>query len=203
MSGAGVIPAKMEFVARTEGSGQSRATVVPFPSEILSITTAAAKGHEDAAREFFQRYCDLLFRYLLVVSRGREDHAREILSIAMIKAARTIRPMQTDADVWRWLTRIALNAFIDDCRKNKRRISTDELPAILPAPEPDQSLTDALNESLQELPLEEREILEQYYFEEQSQAALAEAANTSRKAVESHLARIRQKLRAAILKKLS
>src|SRR4051794_15174507 len=136
MSGAGTIPIKMDFVARTESSTQSRPTVVPFPSEIFVLTTAVARADEDAAREFFNRYCDRLFRYLLVVTRGHEDHARDILSLAMIKSVSAIRPMQTDADVWRWLTRIALNAFIDDCRKNKRRIAPEQLPEILAAPDP-------------------------------------------------------------------
>jgi RNA polymerase sigma factor (sigma-70 family) len=64
-------------------------------------------------------------------------------------------------------------------------------------------LNDALNEALSELPAEECELVERFYLGDESQAALAEDIHSTRKAVESRLARIRRKLRSAILKKLS
>jgi RNA polymerase sigma factor (sigma-70 family) len=141
---------------------------------------------------------------LIVVARGDEESARESLSHAMIKAARYMKPMRSDEDIWRWLARLGWTSFIDHCRKNQRRIVTaPELKGSENAAAQDTELAAALNECLADLPLEEREIIERFYFEDQSQAALAAQANSTRKAVESKLARIRQKLRTAILKKLS
>src|SRR5437879_5233784 len=83
-----------------------------FPDEFLALTQAVIAGDESAASDFFNRYCDRLFRYLLVVCRGNEDSAREALSQAMIKAARHMKPMRSDEDIWRWLTRLAWTSFV-------------------------------------------------------------------------------------------
>jgi RNA polymerase sigma-70 factor (ECF subfamily) len=173
--------------------------------ECLALTQAVANGDETAAREFFAKYFDRLFRYALVLTRGEEDLSREIVSETMIKAARHIKPMRTDGDVWRWLARIARNSFVDHCRKNQRRISTIPLEGSAGdvRVDADGVLTSALNECLAELADEERKLVEQFYIEDQSQAELAEETHTTRKAVESRLARIRKKLRAAILQKIS
>lgn len=181
--------------------------IVPLPlegvNEFLALTQGVIAGDDAAATDFFNRYCDRLFRYLIVVARGDEDAARESLSHAMIKAARYMKPMRSDEDIWRWLARLGWTSFIDHCRKGQRRIATmPEVRAQSGAPE-NTELASALNECLADLSLEEREIIERFYFEDQSQAALAAEANSTRKAVESKLARIRQKLRTAILKKLS
>jgi RNA polymerase sigma-70 factor, ECF subfamily len=197
-----IIALKMFAEPSEQSRDDSRDSVVPFPSAILAMTKGAATGDESACRDFFNQYCDRLYRYFLVVTRGDEDFSRDLLSISMIKAVRGIRPMQTDADVWRWLTTIGRNAFIDHCRKNKRIIS-NEIPQTLATANPDQTLVHALNECMDELSPDERDVIERYYFDNESQLDVANATHTTRKAVESRLARIRQKLHAAILRKLS
>jgi RNA polymerase sigma-70 factor, ECF subfamily len=198
-----IIALKM-FAEQSEQNSRdsSRESIISLPSATLQMTKAAALGDETACRNFFNQFCDRLYRYLLVLSRGDQDLSRDLVSISMIKAVRTIRPMNTDADIWRWLTTIARNSFIDQLRKNRRMI-TKEISHTLPAPDTDETLRDILNESVNELSTEEREIIERYYYENESQTELAGAHQTSRKAVESRLGRIRQKLRAAVLRKLS
>jgi RNA polymerase sigma-70 factor, ECF subfamily len=197
-----LIALKMFAEQSDESRDASRDSIIPLPSAIHELTKAAACGDESACRDFFNQFCDRLYRYLLGATRGDQDLSRELLSISMIKAVRTVRAMNTDADVWRWLTTIARNTFIDHCRKN-RRFSVSEIPESLAIANPDRTLQHALNECLDELSAEEREVIERYYFENESQMDVANATNCSRKAVESWLARIRQKLRAAILRKLS
>jgi RNA polymerase sigma-70 factor (ECF subfamily) len=199
-----------KFMTFAERRGEDeRDKIVPLDAltanDSLALTQGVAAGDEAASAEFFNRYCDRLFRYLLVVSRGNEDQAREALSDAMIKAARHTKPMRSDEDIWRWLRRLAWTSFIDHCRKKERRIVmlSDEGMLERAAPEPRGELTNALNECLSELPAEERAMVEGFYFEEQSQSDLAKERNSTRKAVESRLARIRQKLRGSILKKLA
>ncbi len=203
MTGPTVNTLPMTFVGRPDGAEDLRPAVIPFPSRVPEITKAASLGNEAAAREFFETYCDRLFRYLVVLSHGDEESARETLSNAMIKAIRKMQRMETDEDCWRWLTIIARHCYVDLCRKQKRRIITDDMPETLATPQPDNILIQALNEAVSELPATERDIVERYYFDDTSQLNLAAEENISRKAVESRLARIRKKLRAAILKKLS
>jgi RNA polymerase sigma factor (sigma-70 family) len=185
-----------------ESRGAPRDSIIPLPCAILEMTRAAVTGDEAACRNFFEQFCDRLYRYLLVVTRGDQDLSRELLSISMIKAIRSIQPMKTETDAWRWLTTIARHAFVDHCRKN-RRLVTKEIPETIAADNPDQTLLQVLNESVDELSPEEREVIERYYYDDESQLKLAEANHISRKAVESRLARIRQKLRAAVLRKLA
>ena len=196
----------MAFVAQ----GEDRSKVVSFSQaaadECAALTQRVAAGDESAAREFFEKYCDRIFRYALVMTRGNEDVAREILSTTMIAAARYMRPLASDEDVWRWLTRIASSRFVDHCRKTSRAIpltDSDEILSRMAAPNPDTTLNNALDEALSELPPDERELVERFYIDDESQAALAEEIQSTRKAVESRLARIRRKLRAVIIQKLS
>jgi len=196
----------MAFVAQ---AGE-RPSAVPFPvapaNEFLALTQKAATGDDSAAQEFFEKYCDRIFRYALVMTRGNEDLACELLSGTMIKAARYMRPLASDEDIWRWLTRIIRTQFVDHCRKTRRVVPmahSDEALAHAAAPNPDSTLNNALNEALSELPASERELVERFYLGEESQTALAEDIHSTRKAVESRLARIRKKLRSAIIQKLS
>ena len=200
------VQAIMAFV----GQGEDRSKVVPFSTaaadECAALTQRVAVGDESAAREFFEKYCDRIFRYALVMTRGNEEVARDILSTTMITAARYMRTLGSDEDVWRWLTRIARSRFVDHCRKSRRTIpltDSDEVLSRTAAPNPDATLNNALNEALSELPVDERELVERFYIDDESQAALAEEIQSTRKAVESRLARIRRKLRAAIIQKLS
>jgi RNA polymerase sigma-70 factor (ECF subfamily) len=196
----------MAFVAQ---AGE-RPNAVPFSvapgNEFLALTQKATIGDDAAAQQFFETYCDRIFRYALVMTRGNEDLAREILSGTMIKAARYMRPLASDDDIWRWLARIARTQFVDHCRKARRIVPmalSDEALTVAATPNPDGTLNDALNEALSELPAQERELIERFYLGEESQTALAEDIHSSRKAVESRLARIRRKLRAAIIQKIS
>src|ERR1051326_1619151 len=102
-------------VSRAKGQRDDKIVTLAqrFPDESLALTQAVMAGAEGAARDFFNRYCDRLFRYLLVVCRGNEDAAREALSQAMIKAARHMKPMRSDEDIWRWLTQLAWTSFVD------------------------------------------------------------------------------------------
>jgi RNA polymerase sigma-70 factor (ECF subfamily) len=176
------------------------------PNPFLALTQRVAAGDDLAAREFFETYCDRIFRYALALARGNEEVAREILSLTMIKAARHMQPLASDDDIWRWMTRIARNCFVDHYRKSRRVVplnDSDEALAFAAAPNPDTTISGALDEALTELPIRDRELIERYYLDEQSQSALAEEICATRKAVESRLARIRRKLRAAILQKLA
>ncbi|HZI32205.1 MAG TPA: sigma factor-like helix-turn-helix DNA-binding protein, partial [Candidatus Binatia bacterium] len=66
----------------------------------------------------------------------------------------------------------------------------------------DAPLFDALENCLAAMGVEERELIEAFYFKEGSHESVARERRTTPKAVESKLARVRQKLRAAILKRM-
>src|SRR5688500_4102873 len=90
------------------------------PSETVRLTRAMERGEEEAYREFFRLYFHRLLAYLLVVTRGQETQARDLVQQTMIKVAKHVRPFADEAALWRWLTLLARTAAIDEGRKSQR-----------------------------------------------------------------------------------
>jgi len=141
---------------------------------------------------------------LIVLCRGDEELSRDLLQVTMLKVVRSIRHFDDEAAFWNWLAAIARNNFLDYARKARRRpqfepiLESGNAPAA--ANDEDAELVAALEQALGQLPNEERALIESFYFESGSYGSLAAQQNVSPKAVESRLARVRQKLRHAILK---
>jgi RNA polymerase sigma factor (sigma-70 family) len=191
----------------TEGGGQSRAD--PPALDLLQITAAIRTGNEAAFQIFYEHYCDRLYRYLLVLTSGNEDVSRELMQITMTKVVRAMKPIADERSFWSWLSTIARNAFLDACRKSRRQpslvpLSASELDVINPpAPaDEDSPLLQALDDCLAALEPGDRELIRAFYFGHASQQAIAQREHTTPKAVESKLARIRQKLRENVLRRL-
>jgi RNA polymerase sigma-70 factor (ECF subfamily) len=176
---------------------------------VLRITQGVKAGDEEAFREFYCAYCDRLFRYLLVLTNGEEQLARDSLQIVMTKAARSMKPFAEERLLWNWLAAIARHTLVDAWRRSRTSPQFAALGnADPPAPdgsaatEADSRLMEALEACLDELEPEARDLVEAYYFRAESQQAIAEQHGATSKAVESKLARIRLKLRQSILQRL-
>lgn len=169
-----------------------------------------AQGDESAYRAFYDAYFDRLFRYLLVVTAGDEDAAREALQSALVRVVRHIKVFASEEVLWSWLTVLARSALSDQNRKRRRYFAVldrfawhTRAPQAVPVdPEADSRLGDSLEACLEALPADERRLVEGKYFEGRSVRDLAGEFSLSEKAVESRLGRVRQKLRIAILERL-
>lgn len=165
-----------------------------------------ARGDEAAFREFYDAYFDRLLRYLLVVTSGNEQAAREALQAAMIRVVRHIKPFEAEEKFWSWLTVLARSALADETKKQRRwsafleRFSrhAEAENAIGHDGAADAKLRELLEQNLSGLPLEEQELVAQKYFSRRSVREIAEERQTTEKAVESRLTRVRCKLKDAI-----
>lgn len=166
-----------------------------------------AHGDEAAFRAFFDAYFDRLFRYLLVVTGGDETAAREALSAAMVRVARHVKPFDTEAQFWGWLTVLARTARADEAKKQRRwfaflekfsRQAETESVARNDG-EADGRLRELLEQSVEALPPDEKELIAQKYFTSHSVREIAATRQTTEKAVESKLSRVRRKLKDGIL----
>lgn len=187
--------------------------LLPLPvqdaNSVQELTARMKDGDEAAFSVFYERYCDRLFRYLIVLTRGDEDRSRDLLQATMTKVVRSVRRVADERQFWNWLAAIARNCFVDALRKARR---TPQVVPLLPEDAPampsavaaddDAPLFDALENCLAAMGVEERELIEAFYFKEGSHESVARERQTTPKAVESKLARVRQKLRAAILKRM-
>jgi RNA polymerase sigma-70 factor (ECF subfamily) len=187
--------------------------VIPLPREddeqIRRMTAGMYEGEERAFEEFYDSYYDRLFRYLLLLTRGNEELTRELIQVTMTKAMGRPRRFDTEGQLWNWVAAIARNAFIDSIRRTRRTpqivslLAEDnaEMACVLPD-DADGELLAVLENCISALDGEERELIESFYFKDGSHRSVAEERGLTPKAVESRLARVRQKLRQAVLQKL-
>ena len=173
---------------------------------MATLTSRLAAGDERAFNALYERFCDRLYRYLIVMAHGDEPMARDLLQAAWIKLVRSGRVFHEETHLWNWLTRVARNQHIDQLRRQSRTpnlVSLEETGADVeraPAATAMELLLDeALAHGLGRLAPDEHRLVDGFYFQKLSQQDLAERGGASVRAVESRLGRIRQKLRQLIL----
>lgn len=196
-------------VAGQSGVGSSAASLCQSP-DIAALTRAMAGGDEAAYRQFYDGYFDRLLRYLLVVTGGNEETAREALQLALVRVVRHVKAFETEEKFWSWLTVLARSALADESRKRRRYFAFLERftrhqetgPSAMDNGEADEQLRALLESKLTALPEDERQLVEQKYILRQSVREIADGQQTTEKAVESRLSRVRRKLKDAVLAEL-
>jgi len=179
------------------------------PSEVARLTRSMQRGDEEAYREFFRLYFHRLLAYLLVVTRGNETIARDLVQQTMIKVAKHVRVFEEEAVLWRWLTVLARTAAVDEGRKSQRYFGFLERlwhgrEEWAPAGKEEECAVERLLAGkLEELETEDRRVLEKKYLEGNSVKEIASDLGTTEKAIESRLSRVRAKLKEALLKELN
>ena len=169
-----------------------------------------AAGDDMAYRTFHDAYVSRLWRYLLVVTRGNEDVAREALQSMLVRVVRYVRVFSDEAAFWSWLTVLARSALSDQTRQRRRYLAFldrfTQHVRVERAPnddsQADAKLLTLLDRSVAALPSEERDLVERKYFARQPVRQIAEQLQTTEKAVESRLGRIRRKIKDAIVAEL-
>ena len=195
--------------AGQSGIGSPRAPSRQSP-DIAALTRAMAAGDETAYRQFYDGYFDRLLRYLLVVNGGNEEAAREALQLALVRVVRHVKVFESEEKFWSWLTVLARSALADESRKRRRYVAfldrftrhQETGPAAMDNGEADEQLRVLLESKLTALPEDERQMVEQKYILRQSVREIADGQQTTGKAVESRLSRVRRKLKDAVLTEL-
>ena len=169
------------------------------PSSIAALTQRMAAGDDAAFSEFHQAYASRLFRYLLALHRGDGHTASDVLQETLIRVVRHVRRFEDEQVLWDWLAKLARSAAADHGRKGSRyrrfldRFSTHSI--ALPEIPDDGHLLAALQSAMDQLPPEERDLLQAKYDHGQSVRDLARQHLTSEDAIQSRLARARRRLR--------
>jgi len=178
-------------------------------ADIAALTARMVQSDETAWREFYDGYFDRLLRYLLVVANGREEAAREALQLTLMRVVRNIKKFNSETALWSWLTVLARSSIVDEARKRNRYLAlldrffhSESVATSAHESEADARLLRVLEQRVANLPPEERDLIERKYFDEGSVREIADELETSEKAIESRLVRIRRKLKDAILTQL-
>src|SRR5688572_1358408 len=93
------------------------------PPDIAALTARMVHSDETGWREFYDAYFNRLLRYLLVVTNGREESAREALQLTLMRVVRNIRNFDSEAAFWSWLTVLARSSVVDEARKRNRYLA--------------------------------------------------------------------------------
>jgi RNA polymerase sigma-70 factor (ECF subfamily) len=154
----------------------------------------------------YDQYHERLFRLAVVLDRGDESLAHEIVQSVLLTAAAKLRPLESEAHLWHWLARVARQHLAKTWRQRQRepaRVPLAELPEATNPIDSDAVLETGLDAALQALDPEDRQTVEWFYFDGLSHKEIAERLNTTPKAVSSRLKRTRAKLRSLIARRLS
>jgi len=168
------------------------------------------QGDEAAYRNFHEAYVHRLSRYLLVITSGNEDAAREALQATLVRVVRHIKVFPDETQFWNWLTVLARTALADQRRKQRRYFSFLDRFTVHARTEAavandiaaDARLLALLDRGLCALSQEDREVVERKYFNRQSVREIAEELQSTEKAIESRLTRVRRKLKETLLTEL-
>ena len=177
--------------------------------DISQLTAQMVKGDEMAYRTFYDHYFNRLLRYLLVVTGGREEAAREAIQQTLLRVVRHIKAFDSEETFWSWLTVLARSSIVDEERKRSRYFALldrffqrQQLDVGFTEDDTDAHLLELVEKNLALLSDEERDLIERKYLEHGSVKEIAGEMQSSEKAIESRLVRIRKKLREAILAQL-
>jgi len=176
-------------------------------AEARALAAAIARGDEQAFRALYDRYHDRLLRLALVLGRGDESLAQDLVQTVFVTAAKKLRRIESDGHLWNWLARVARQASAKAWRKRLRdptmahaEALTEDCPALV---EPDSFLEEKLDAAMKSLDADEQQLLRIFYFDRLSQKEIADQLGMTPKAVSSRLERVREKLRSLIKRALS
>jgi len=206
LGGAGFALVSARADTQIERTLKSRNPTAGDSSDIRALTLAVRGGDADAFSRFYDLYSFRIYRFLLVLAGGDENAAREICQAVFIKLAKRFEVFDAERALWAWLCTLAKNSFIDFYRAEQRQnrfVSLEELaPALASDTDTANQLSEVLRHALAALPPEERELIQSAYVDERPLQELADASGQTYKAVESRLARLRQKLKKQLLQNL-
>lgn len=170
------------------------------------MTRGIRAGDEAAFDAFYADYADRMRRYLLVLARGDEETAGDVLQDALLRVIRYAQPLENAEELWRWLVSVMRSALIDRARRDGRARAFP-LDAERESPErSERSATDRLSslldDALAALPPDERGLLEERYVRGASPAEMALRRASTLEALAMRLSRLRRRLRDFILEGL-
>ena len=198
------LPETLTPRSAVETSNQS--TACAPDAEACQLVAAIARGDEAAFEQLYECYHRRLLRLSLMLGRGDELLAHDTVQETFIVAAGKLRRVDGANHLWNWLARVARQQ-IGRCSRQRKRdaalVSAEGLSERAVAEKSDTQLEEILDAALTSLDMEEREIIERFYFDRLSHKEIAEQLAVTAKAVSSRLERARAKLRLLITKRLS
>ena len=177
--------------------------ITPIVGRCRHLTTLMMRGDEAAWREFHDDYFDFLARY--AHHRGaRGGDIEDLVQATYLRILRHVKPIDDWGGFEGWLRCLMRCEVIDQGRKGARRTTLMEKFAHW---QEDRRAGNGGDEGRVEdllalLPREDRQLMTRCYVEGWTHQELAVEARSTPKAIESKLARLRNRLRERATHKL-
>lgn len=194
------------------GPGErSRAPPAPSPGlDVLRVTTAVRAGDAEAFGEFYEAWFDRACAIAQAITRGDEAFCLDVVQDAMLRMIRSMRPMESEERLARWVARVVHTTAIDRLRRESRRARREARASELRprgfAVPVDQELLERvawLEAALPTVSEEERVLLTERFENEKTLEAAGAAVGLSGNVAHSRIRRALGRLRALAGKRFS
>lgn len=101
------------------------------------------RGEEPAIEQFYRRFFDRLYGLARKASHRDESFCLDVVQDAMLRIVRTIRPIETEAQLLAWLKLVIQSVCYDALRREQRRQAREAAAARAASP-PDPAAAEHL-----------------------------------------------------------
>ncbi len=158
---------------------------------------------EEEGLRLLQIYYTPLIRYIVSPILKDKSEQEDCISEVTMKIWNNIASFDNSKGSFNgWITAIARNTALSRAKKQRPTISTEDIPADLPSPDPtpeealiQKEREQMLMNALSKLSQKDRALFYRKYYYLQSTAQIAAELGTTERAVEGKLYRIKKKLR--------
>lgn len=151
---------------------------------------------KEKIEEIYNKFSKPLL-YFILKHVSNKSLAEDLLHEVFIKAYKNIESVEDKNNIQAWLYKIASNTIIDYYRKNEMK--TIENYELYFKEEEEESvineLSCCLNTLIDELPVKQKEVLQEVYFSEKSLVEYANENNLNLSTVKSNSKRAKEKLK--------
>lgn len=164
--------------------------------DTASLTRAAARGDEQAFAAIYERWFDRALAATHRLTGRDESFCLDVVQDAMLRAARKIPPLPSEAALAAWMCRVVHRAALDRLRADRRRLARERTSAA-----PSRASTAVLDEEidwlrsrLRQLSADDRSLLAARFARGRTFEQIATATGLSRDAAHGRIRRALQRL---------
>lgn len=162
------------------------------------LCAAISRGDRAAFATFYNAWFDRCYAMARSLTRRDESFCLDVVQNTMLRVARAIKPIDSDAALSRWMVRAVHSSAIDLLRAESRARRRDRAaarPDLAPAHDP--HLADWLAATLASLDERERALLNLRFARDATFQTIAHAERTTPDAAHGRIRRLLARLRSA------
>lgn len=168
---------------------------------VRALTRAIARGDDRAFERFYNDHFEPAYAMARALTRRDESFCLDVVQDAMLKAARSMRPLDSQDDLNAWMRRVVHTAALDRLRAERRRLARERARAQDERAEQRLALADEriawLRAQIDDLPSEDRALLLFRFARARTIEATADAHALTPGAAHGRIRRALDRLRSA------